>query len=202
MKRRGNTVIAFCRGCGQHARADNRCCVGCGPDIDRGAESSGTGAASRPPEHAQRRAGGFLVGGPRGLVALAVIAAITAVVALTGCSSNTTPGPADTAPTPSVPPKERVVTTEGAGGRTYSCAFGVLDRVDAAKDRVTRRRKVLKARRAAVRSLEKHYPSGTAPHYIVIRYDKLAARANAQVTWTNKAIHEYNRVLRHACNPA
>jgi hypothetical protein len=48
----------------------------------------------------------------------------------------------------------------------------------------------------------KQYPSGTAPHYIVIRYDKLAARANAQRTWTNKAIHQYNRMLRQACNPA
>jgi hypothetical protein len=170
--------------------------------MNREVQPSDTGAAYRFPEHPQRRAGGSLVGGARRLTILAVIAAMTAVVALTGCSSNTTPGPSDTAPTPSVDRIEPDVRTRGADGNTYICAFAVLDRVHAAKDRVTRRRKVLKASREAVRRLVKQYPSGTAPHYIVIRYDKLAARANAQRTWTNKAIHQYNRMLRQACNPA
>jgi hypothetical protein len=169
--------------------------------MNREIEASGTGAAYRFPKYPQRRGSGSLVRGARRLTTLAVITGITAVIALTGCSSNTTPGPSDTAPTPSVAPKERVVTTRGADGNTYSCAFAVLDRVHAAEDRVTRRRKVQKASREAVRRLERQYPSGTAPHYIVSRYDNLAARANAQVTWTNQAIHQYNRVLRQACNP-
>ena len=137
-------------------------------------------------------------------MAVAVIAGMTALVALTGCSSNTTPGPSDTAPPTSAAPRDStkpaVIMTEGAGGRTYRCAFPVLDRVHAAKAGVTRRQKVLKARRAAVRRLEEQYPSGEAPRRIVTRYNTLTARANAQVTWTNKAIHKYNRVLRQACD--
>jgi hypothetical protein len=75
-----------------------------------------------------------------------------------------------------------------------------MDRVNSAKERVARREKVLKARRAAVRKLEKQYPSGKAPGYVVERYDRLFARANAQVSWTNKAIRQYNGVLREACD--
>jgi hypothetical protein len=152
-------------------------------------------------------------------MALAAIAAIAALVALTGSSGDTTPGPGDSAPDSVVAAEERrqnaaradgatpapsaetAVRTEGPDGRTYSCSFDVLDRVDSAKDRVTRREKVLKARRAAVRRIEAQYPNGEAPPDVVDRYNELFARANAQVTWTNKAIRRYNQVLRDACDP-
>jgi hypothetical protein len=75
----------------------------------------------------------------------------------------------------------------------------VLDRVDAAKARVTRRRRVLKARRAAVRRIEKQYPSGRASGAVVDRYNKLFAASNAQVDWTNEAVWHYNAVLRESC---
>ncbi|MCW3049812.1 MAG: hypothetical protein JWO74_4096 [Solirubrobacterales bacterium] len=217
-------MSALCPHCGEHVRGGDRFCVGCGQEVAPGAQPSDAGAAFRSPDHPQRRAGDFLVRHRHGLMALAVIAGIATVVAVTGASSDTTPGPADSAPAPAVaaeadrqqtdrrtsgsttttaqePTAKRVVTAEGADGKTYSCAFDVLDRVDAAKGRVSRREDVLKARRAAVRRLEKQYPRGRAPGSIIDRYHKLVARANAQVTWTNKAIHQYNRVLRDACDP-
>jgi hypothetical protein len=157
-------------------------------------------------------------------MALAVIVGI-AIIAVAGSSSDTTPGPEDAAPpsavadetereqtppaTDSVPtttpkkdtPRHRV-TARGADGKTYRCASAAMDRVDSARDRVTRREKILKTRRAAVHKLVKAYPSGGAPRYVVDRYRKLLARANAQVSWTNKAIDQYNRVLRDACERA
>lgn len=152
-------------------------------------------------------------------MALAVIAGVVAVGVAAGSSGDTTPGPDDSAPEAAVANErdrqptdeapttsherdapQRDVTTRGADGKTYSCAFSAMDRVDAAKDRVTRREKVLKARRAAVRRIVKQYPSGKAPGDVVDRYEKLRARANVQVTWTNKAIDQYNRVLRDACD--
>jgi hypothetical protein len=158
-------------------------------------------------------------------MALAAVAALVAVGIFAGSSGDTTPGPGDAAPASAVAaekkrqeteptqhsgtttaPKDDAaeggVTTRGADGKSYSCGYDVLDRVDAAKDRVTRREKMLKTRRAAVRKLRKQYPSGEAPGDVVDRYDDLLARANAQVTWTNKAIAQYNRVLRDACDPA
>ncbi|MGH2944683.1 MAG: hypothetical protein ACRDPC_00105 [Solirubrobacteraceae bacterium] len=158
-------------------------------------------------------------------MALAVVAAIAVVAALSGSSNETTPGPADSAPASEVaaekdrqqtgrtkdgaatttsedPAADRVIKAKGADGKTYRCDIGIIDRVNAANDRVDRREEVLKARRAAVRRLEKQYPNGEAPGDVVDRYEDLLARANAQVTWTNKAIDQYNRVLRDACDPA
>jgi hypothetical protein len=215
----------FCSHCGQRARGDDRFCIGCGQEISSGGQPTDSSAAFRSSDHPRRRAGDFVVRHARGLMALAAVAAIGLVVALFGSSSETTPGPADSAPASEVAaekdrqqtkPKnkgtasrsskdraaDRVVTARDADGNTYRCSIAVTGRVTEAKDRVTRREKVLKARRAAIRKLEKQYPSGEAPADVIARYEDLLARANAQVTWTNKAIAQYNRVLRDACDPA
>src|SRR5205823_8702634 len=126
----------------------------------------------------------------RARMALGAVAAIGAVAATAGGSSDTTPGPTDSAPssavaaqanqqpdattgtattTPSID-AQTTVTATGSDGKTYSCEYSVRDRVDAAQNRVTRRRKVLKARRAAVRRLVKQYPGRPAPESVVERY--------------------------------
>jgi hypothetical protein len=155
-----------------------------------------------------RHAGGFL--------GLAVVALI-GLAAILGSSNDTTPGPGDAAPAAAVAAEQqredatetatatptatpRPVSARGADGRTYMCSYSVLDDVDAAKDRITRRQKILKARRAAVRRIERQYPSGRAPDAVVDRYDKLVARSNAQVDWTNKAVDQYNALLRKECD--
>jgi hypothetical protein len=153
-------------------------------------------------------------------MAVSVIALLVAIAALTDSPSDTMPGPEDAAPVAAVADEEAVqerdssgddtvtqpvrdneptVTAKGSDGKTYLCPADALDRIDAANDKVTRRKKVLKARRAAVRKLEKQYPSGTAPSAVVDRYDRLVARENAQVTWVNKAVREYNGLLRSEC---
>jgi len=217
-------VSAFCPHCGHQTRADDRFCVSCGQTLNPAVKPTGTAAAFRAPSHRRRRVGSFLVSHARGLMALLVIAGI-AIAAVAGSSSDTVAGPEDAAPQSAVatetnpqrtePPTDSEpttthkkttsphrVTARGADGKTYHCAFAVMDRVDTAKDRVTRRETILKTRRAAVHKLAKQYPSGSAPGYVVDRYRKLLARANAQVAWTNTAIDQYNRVLRDACERA
>jgi hypothetical protein len=211
----------FCSHCGEQVRGDDRFCVRCGNEVNAGVEPTEPGFTFRAPDHPRRRAGGFIVRHARGLMALAAVAALVAIGALSAASSDTNPGPDDTAPASEVsaernrqqsertndsaatkPSQDRVVTARGADGRTYRCGLAVLDRVTAAKDRVTRREKVLKARRAAVRRLEAQYPAAEAPADVVDRYEELLARANAQVTWTNTAIAQYNRILRDVCDPS
>lgn len=216
-------MSTHCPHCGQQARSADRVCVSCGREVNPGVPPEGASTGFRAPDHPQRRTGNWLVAHARGVMALAAVAALIAVGAIAGSSGDTTPGPGDSAPASEVAAeKERAateptkqsdtsssednapaaaVTTTGADGKTYSCNAGVLDRVDTAKDRVTRREKVLKSRRAEVRNLRKQYPDGKAPGDVVDRYNDLLARANAQVRWTNKAVAQYNRVLRDACDP-
>jgi hypothetical protein len=152
----------------------------------------------------------------RGFLGLAVVALI-GLAAILGSSNDTTPGPGDAAPAAAVAAEQqredatetatatptatpRSVSARGSDGRTYMCSYSVLDGIDAAKARITRRQKILKARRAAVRRIERQYPSGRAPDAVVDRYHKLVARSNAQLDWTNKAVDEYNARLRKDCD--
>jgi hypothetical protein len=211
-------MTRFCSDCGQAARPEDRFCVGCGAEINSNAPSGDTSHVFRPESHPHRRAGGFVARHARVLMAVAVVAVIGVIAAVFGSSEDTTPRAEDVAPpslvaeedsqaalptltpipTSTAPPK--VVTAKSSNGKTYSCSIGaVLDRVDEAHDEVTRRERVLRSRRAAVRKLERQYPSGRAPAAVVDRYDRLFARANAQVRWTNKAVARYNKLLRDEC---
>jgi hypothetical protein len=214
----------FCPSCGQQARTDDRFCVRCGQEVNANAQPA-AGVPFRAHEHPRRRSGSFVVRHLRGLMAMAVVAAIAVAVALSGSSRDTTPTPADAAPAadvaaeqaaqdtsapgtaPAKPhhrkaePKPKPVAVRGSNGKTYMCGTSAL--IDAeVKDAVVKRReKVLTGRRRAVRALVKRYPGGNAPSSVVDRYHYLLARANAQVTFTNKAIHAYNRTLENECEP-
>ena len=212
--------MQFCSHCGHEARAKDRFCIGCGAEINAAADAADAKSVFRAPEDPRRRAGGFVVRHARALMALSVVAVIVAIAALSDSSSDTTPGPDDAAPAAAVAAEEslqeadsrdddaesqpvtdtdQTVTAKGSDGKTYQCPSSGLARIDAADYKVKRHKKVLKARRAAVRRIEKQYPSGNAPAAVVDRYDKLFARANAQVKWANKAVREYNRLLRSEC---
>jgi hypothetical protein len=149
----------------------------------------------------------------RSLTSLAVIAGTSTILA---CGGDTTPTRADEAPAADVAKEQAVldgtptptpagakkgVATKGADGKLYHCSLAAMDRVGTAKDRVTRRDKILKGRKAAVRRLEKKYPGGKAPAAVVTQYKKLVARVNAQVRHANRAIGQYNRLLRTECSP-
>jgi hypothetical protein len=147
--------------------------------------------------------------------ALLTAGAIAGTSMLIACGGDTTPGPEDEAPaadvaaeevrqdpTPTPTPDNQVVSTKGADGKSYSCPLTAMASINSARDQVTRREKVLKARKAAVRKIEKKYPGGTAPAAVVDRYNRLFARANAQVKHTNRAIRQYNSLLRSECNPS
>jgi hypothetical protein len=143
-------------------------------------------------------------------MALSVVALIVAIVALSDVPTDNTTGPDDAAPTAAVAAEaspqhadagDQGFAANGSDGRTYECPASALDELDAADDKAKRRTKVLKARRAAVRGIEKQYPSGNAPAAAVERYDRLFARANAQVKWVNRAVREYDHVLRSQCAP-
>jgi hypothetical protein len=212
--------MQFCSHCGHEARARDRFCIGCGAEINAAADAADAPSVFRAPEHPRRRAGGFVVRHARALMALGVVAVIVAIAALSDSSSDTTPGPEDAAPAAAVATEEsrqeansrddgaesqpntdseQTVTAKGSDGKTYQCPSSGLAQIDAAADKVTRRKKVLKARRDAVRRIERQYPSGNAPAEVIERYDTLFARANAQVTWVNKAVGEYNALLRSEC---
>ena len=146
---------------------------------------------------------------------LMMLGAVAATSTLIACGGDTTPTRDDEAPTADVaaeqaaqdakatptPKADDSVATKGADGKIYRCSLTSMGTINTAKDRVTRRDKILKGRRAAVRKLEKKYPGGTAPAAVVTRYKKLVARVNAQVKHTNRAIRQYNALLRSACSP-
>jgi hypothetical protein len=144
---------------------------------------------------------------------LMTLLAIAGAATVIGCGGDTTPGPADEAPAADVASEEtrqdatptntpQVVTATGADGKNYSCPLTAMGDINAANDTVTRREKVLKGRRAAVRRIEKKYAGGGAPPAVVARYDRLLARANAQVKHTNRAIRKYNGLLDAHCDPS
>jgi hypothetical protein len=149
---------------------------------------------------------------------LAIAGGLLVIAALAGCSDDTTPRADDVAPRSaerteaarqlaestadaSARPTHAPITAKGAHGRTYSCPFSVGGRLDASNAKVQRRKKVLRARRAPLRRIERRYRHGGAPAAVVDRYESLRARYNAQVVWTNKAIREHNRLLRKECSP-
>lgn len=102
---------------------------------------------------------------------------------------------------PKTKPSPKPVAVRGSNGKTYMCDLSALVDAEAKKAVVKRRDKVLTTRRRAVRALMKKYPGATAPPAVVDRYHWLLARANAQVTFTNKAIRVYNQVLQDKCRP-
>jgi len=210
--------MPFCSLCGRESRGDDRFCVGCGAEINADASPGGAASQFRSPDHPQRRAGGFVVRHARGLLALGAVAVVVVLAALSTSSSDTQPSAhevASSAATPSAEAQqdksgsstpaganaEQETTATGADGQIYSCPRSSLARIDAAKDRIDRREQALKARRAAIRRLEKRYPSGKAPGAVVDRYNELVAREKSELRRVNRAVDQYNGLLRRACTP-
>lgn len=213
-------MTQFCPHCGKQARPGDRCCVGCGQEISGTAQPEPGADPFRGPDDPRRRTGGFLVAHAKGLMALAVVAAVVVAMVLGGSFSTesspasddavapslrapTNPAPAPSEPAPRTPtPKRKPRGFTGANGKRYMCSFSVLDRVDTAKKRFRGRERVLNGMEAALKKLDKKYPGRTAPPASADRYNALLARTRVQLNWTNAAIGRYNQTLRDACHKA
>jgi hypothetical protein len=208
-----------CQNCGHAARDGDRFCVGCGQEVNAHAQPPDSTGSFQASDNRSRRSRSFVARHPRVLLIVAAIGAVSILAAVSGSSSDPSAPQADdiapaatvtaepnrATPVPSpettaTDPAQRSVTAKGANGKTYRCSFAVLARVDTAHARVKRRRRILHAQKAALAKLDKQYPGRTAPAAVADRYNALVKRANAQVTWTNAAIHRYNQVLVEACD--
>ena len=212
----------YCAECGQESRPGDQFCLQCGERIDTGSEAPRAAAVFRAPEDRRRRFGAFVVRRARVLMALGVvgvIAAIGAIGALSGSTDDSTePRADDAAPTAAVTATAQrstsdtdasgqsensqspAVTARGADGRTYRCSFGVTDRIDAARKKSSRRKRIARAQRRELARLDRQYPDRTAPADVVDRYNDLVARFRAQVKWTNAAVRAHNRLLVELCD--
>jgi hypothetical protein len=206
----------FCQHCGQAAHDGDRYCIGCGEEVNR-APAAAAAAAFRSPSDPRRRAGGFVVRHARVLMAVAAIALIVGIAVFSNSRGSPAPQKDDAAPAAAVAAEadnvantakqnqgadstHKAVTATDAHGRTFSCAYAVLDQIDVSDGRAKRRGQILDALQAELAKIDKQYPGRTAPAAIADRYNSLAARARAQLKWTNKAVREYNRSLVDLCD--
>ena len=218
----------FCRHCGTHARPDDRHCTKCGEVLNHDGQTRPEPSFTRytPPESGGFRVGRFIAAHAKGLLILAAIAVLGGIAALSASSPDTTPGPADaapsaavsteadavdrqsTVPTPSDPTKTRTspapkrVSVTGADGRTYYCSGAALDEADSDNARVERREKLLRQRRSTFRAFLRQHPEKALASPDYARYKYLRARLQAQLKFTNRAIRAYNHVLGTRCDPA
>jgi hypothetical protein len=213
----------FCRHCGTKGRDGDLHCTKCGQPFDDQAERQ-PGLASQPytpPQTTQFRLGRFVTAHAKGLLILAGIAIVAGIGALSGGSSDTTPGAADAAPAAAVTAEEDTVgkdaaardaqttTTavparvgvKGSDGRTYYCSGSALYDAKVKKARADRRHKVLTQRKRSFRQFLAAHPEKNLASSDYDRYKYLRARYSAQVKYTNTAIDSYNQVLDSRCDP-